>query len=478
MLVYGIKLSIYVIFSLLAASLVERKIFFSQLGKKILLVWICVLPFVLIIQNELLNVLVCLGLLFYLNQKNSHIASVVLFIATLGAMPDWSKYLVSVPGINELTILYYWKVALIVLLLPLFLKLKSISNISWNLTDSLLCIFVAYITILSFREYNITTVIRFFLDSIMVYIIPYFVISRVVKSLHDLNHCALAFLVLAVLLAAVYCVSQIVQFDIYNNLDPNGHYLYLREYRMGFLRLSGPFNGVLVGFLMLAGFLALEILKPYYIKKKLFYWALLIVFIFAIIFGGSRGALFGFILGVGIYFYFARLTGSLRVVVGGLIVVLLILELAFGVSAIFIYEDEYGTFDYRGEVYKTSWEYMKLNPLFGTPYFIESGYFDHLITGLGIIDIVSAYLPIGLRYGFIGLFLYVGIFLSVLVPLVKRLLASNNLKGEYSKHVAMYVALIIAMLFIITTTSLITLFPLFITILWAIGRALSVKSQF
>jgi hypothetical protein len=472
MLVYGIKLSIITAISIMMAAAFNRRMFFFGIGRRAVLFWLFSLPIAFWMNNELIMLLGCLALLVVFNKGHSPIYSAIFFIIAIGAVPDWIEYRLSAPGINYLFLLTYDRVAVIVLLLPLFFSLKSISKIPWSITDTLVTLFVAYMAILTFREGKVTNVTRFLVESFLIYIIPYFVFTRVVKSIKDLHYCALAFLILSILLTAVLIISQIIQLDIYEALNPRSRYNIIREYRGGFLRLSGSLVGILVGFILLAGYFSLDILKKYGVIPRILYWPTILAFVMAILFTGSRGALFGVVMGVAIYFYFVKLTNVKRTICAVSIVLLFMCEVLFDVSSMFVYEDQYGTFDYRSELYQASWEYMKHYPLFGQQFYIDTGYFNHLVTGLGIIDIVSAYLGVALQYGYVGLVIYVAMLLSVVIPLGRRLLLVSSFDGEYEKYLAMYFVLNVVMMFMISTTSAVSSFPIFIMISLAIGRVL------
>lgn len=471
-MVYSLKLSVFALVSILVAVALNRQLFLTDVGKRIIAFWVLIIPFVFVVRNEPLNMLVFLVLPFLLDRQNDKkVMTLVFFIAILGAVPDWSAYIVSLPGINYLIRLSFDKVLVVSLLIPLLLTMGPGHRTKWALTDTLLCAFVLCMVILTFREGKITTVLRFLVDSILIYLIPYFVFTRVLRSMSDIHYCSLGFLLLTILLAAVFFVSQAVQVDVYTALNPYSVFHFIQEYRAGFLRLSGPFNGVLVGFLMLTGFLVLDVLKKHESFSYVPVWVFLGVCVLCVFFGGSRGALFGFIGGVAIYYYLIKLTGSMRIIVLALAFILLMLEFTLGISSFLAYEDEYGTFEYRTEVYKASWIYMNNNP-WGSPYYLDSGYFDHLVTGLGIIDIVSAYLLIGLRYGFPGLLLFIAMCLSVIIPLFKTLITMKDDQTDYAKYVAIYFVSNLVMMFVISTTSLNSLFPLIMMLNLAIGRVL------
>lgn len=472
MLVYGIKLSIISAISIMVAAALNRRMFFFGVGRRAVLFWLCSLPIAFWMNNELIMLLGCFALLVVFNKGHSSIYSATFFIVIIGAVPDWIEYNLSAPGINYLFRLTYDRVAVAALLLPLFFSLKSTSRMPWNITDTLVTLFVVYMTMLTFREGKLTNVTRFLIEGLLIYIIPYFVFTRVVRSMKDLHYCALGFLILSILLTAILIISQVIQLDIYEALNPRSRYNVIREYRGGFLRLSGSLVGILVGFILLAGYLSLDILKKYKVMPAFFYWPTICAFIMVVLFTGSRGALFGVFIGVAIYFYFVKLTNVKRTLCAVSIILLLMCEIFFDVSSMFVYEDQYGTFDYRSELYEASWEYMKHYPLFGQQAYIDTGYFNHLVTGLGIIDIVSAYLGVALKYGYVGLFLYVSMFLSVVIPLGRRLLTITRFDGVYEKYLAMYFVLNVVMMFMISTTSAVSSFPLFIIISLALGRVL------
>ncbi|MGS2718007.1 O-antigen ligase family protein [Eionea flava] len=474
MLIYGLKLALFIVFSMACFVAVNHRIFISGFGRQALIFWVSILPFIFLIHNETLTLLVAIPLLVLLNKEHSPVIAIAFFIAIVSAVPDWVEYRMSAPGINHLLVLSFDKVAVLSILCPLLFMAFKQYKISWNLTDGLVLAFVVLTTLLTFREGKFTTVLRYFVDSMLTYAIPYFVMSRIIRTDKDMHYCSLAFVIAAVLLASVFIISQVIKIDIYEALNPRSRYNMLREFRGGFLRLSGPLSGVLVSFLMLAGFLALEMLKKYRFIPLAVYFLLLGAFALSVLFGGSRAGLFGFIMGVGMYFYFLRLQGAQRVICSALLVLFMVLEFTLDITSFFVYEDEYGTFDYRSSLYDTAWLYLQQHPLFGSPFYLTSGYFDHLVTGLGIIDIVSAYLQIALQYGYVGLALFVGIYLSVIIPLLKQVMLGYDPNNDRDRYIIMYLILNVVMAFILVTTSMISLFPIFMMASLALGRSLLV----
>lgn len=478
MLVYGIKLAILSGLSIATAAFLSRNLFFSDVGKKALAVWILALPLVFMLANERLTLWASMVILFLINRGNKPIISLVFFIVILGAVPDWVAHFLSAPGINHLLRFTYDKIAILAILLPLFMSVVFTAQVKWNLTDTLVSLFVLLMILLAFRDGKFTAVLRFSFDTVLTYVIPYFVFSRVVRSIKDLHYCAVAFLMLSILLSAIFVISQVMQLDIYEAFNPRSQYNVIREYRGGFLRIAGPMMGILVGFILLAGYFSWEAIKRFGFINTFLSWAMLFSFVMSLLFTGSRGAMFGIILGMSVYFYFAKFTGLYRTLTMAFIVILLMIEFTVGLSSIIAYEDEYGTFDYRSELHKTTWEFLKIYPLFGQHNYLGTGFFNHLVTGLGIIDIVSAYVGIALQYGYVGLTVFVGMFLSVLVPLGVKLFACKEFESDYPKYLAMYFTLIVVIMFMISTTSIISYFPVFIMIVLGVARSLCDSQQF
>jgi O-antigen ligase len=474
MFIYGLKLLLLAALSMCCFAAVNHKLFIVGVGKRAIIFWLSMLPLIFLINNEPLTLLAGFVLLVFLNKGQSPAISVAFFIIIVSAVPDWVEHFMSAPGVNYLLLLSFDKIAALAILAPLIGAVYKSSRVPWNTTDSLVVAFVFLTVVLTFREGQLTTVMRFLVDSMILIVIPYFVISRSILSMKDMRYCSLAFLILAILLSAVLIVSQIIQIDIYEAFNTRGLYLGIREYRGGFLRLSGPSSGVVIGFLMLAGLLSLDILKKYRLIHPFIFWMLAGSFGLSLLFGGSRGGLMGFILGVGIYAYFIKLAGFWRITGLFVLVLLAILEYSFDITSFLVYEDEYGTFDYRSALYQASWVYLQQYPLFGSHFYLTSGHFDHLITGLGIIDIVSAYLQVGLQYGYVGLLLFVSMYLSVIFPLLKKLLSGRYSCEESKAYVAMYFTLNIVMAVILITTSMVSLFPVFMMVTLALGRSLLV----
>jgi len=80
-MIYEIKLSIFAITSIISAVLLNKSLFLNSAGKKVIAFWIIVIPFVFIVRNEMVTVLVCALIIIY-----PYLVLVILFILDIGRL--------------------------------------------------------------------------------------------------------------------------------------------------------------------------------------------------------------------------------------------------------------------------------------------------------------------------------------------------------------------------------------------------------
>ena len=475
MLVYVIKIAILASMSMIMAFFSYRNLFDNKFGRKILIFSFAMLPFIFFQTSELIRVIVYFAGVLFLAKNAKPDEAISFFIVVIGLMPDWTRYTVSLPGIQTLIVLYFWKIAVIVLLAPYMLRLKNFPPMKWNLTDTLVCLFLIYTTINRALEsdLNITQFLRHLTDDFLLYIIPYFVISRVIYNLNGYSYLLLGFLTLGILQACYFFFSQLSQIDLYNALNPyRGIFASIVEYRGGFLRLSGSLNGVLIGYLIAGSIFILLTLRKFFPINNFFAFGLIAIFCLGILFGGSRGALFSAVVMTAIFIYIEKAGTFGRFLISFLAVVFLIAYYWLGLSELLSYEDEYGTFDFRAELHTAAFEFLKIYPLFGRFDYIDTGMFDHMWRSTGIIDIVSVYLQVALPYGLIGLVLFAGQYLSIILPLLNLTLFNPINNKEIKTYAVIILSMLVGYMFLISTTSSVSLITHYGVILLAFGRSI------
>jgi len=164
------------------------------------------------------------------------------------------------------------------------------------------------------------------------------------------------------------------------------------------------------------------------------------------------------------------LTRLAKLGVAGLCVVPLLL-VSPGGQGLVDYLPFVGTIDaqnvaYRERLFEVSLGVVLEHPFFGAWDFMQLPVMQQLRQGEGIIDVVNSYLGVTLESGLVGLSLFFGFFLVVLVELFAAMRRAGDRDGEpYALGRALFCALL-GILVIIATTSSIVLIPV---VYWSIA---------
>jgi O-antigen ligase len=121
---------------------------------------------------------------------------------------------------------------------------------------------------------------------------------------------------------------------------------------------------------------------------------------------------------------------------------------------------------YRERLFEISLGVVLDHPYFGAWDFLQLPVMQQLRQGQGIIDIVNTYLGVALASGLVGLALFCGFFLVVLVQLAAAMRRAGARDGEtYALGQALFCALLGILMMIFTTSSI----GLIAVIYWAIA---------
>jgi O-antigen ligase len=121
---------------------------------------------------------------------------------------------------------------------------------------------------------------------------------------------------------------------------------------------------------------------------------------------------------------------------------------------------------YRERLIEISLDVVLDHPFFGAWDFLQLPVMQQLKQGQGIIDIVNTYLGVALASGLVGLALFCGFFLVVLVELFAAMRRAGNRDGEpYALGQVLFCALLGILVMIFTTSSI----GLIALIYWAIA---------
>lgn len=429
--------------------------------------WAIAVVIVLVFQNPLVMLFTAAAMLF-VAAPFAPLQRAAFFLIAIPAVPVFIAAPLPFPGINYLTDVTHYKLTCLIVLLPVFLAGRDEKQVSMlNGAGAAVLIYSLYATVLVMTSYGITLGLRFMLDQILHVIIPFFAILTVMRKPDDIGVVFQAFLIASLMLTMVALVSTFVRWDIYASASS-----LIREIRDGTLRINATAGTHSLAFHLAAGVMVLEYLRYRYVIGWVWTNLLRAVLVIGMLTADSRGALGGLIVAYGVYTVFMLRSKALR----GLLITGFLVAAIGGIVWLTQGEvdtyDEFGTFSYRQELLRTSIDYIAKYPFFGDRLFIQSGSFDHLIQGQGIIDITNLYLQVALTFGLVGLFLFLCVFLFPALATGRALLkvdraqvagkpysASTPEAELWFRASAVTVSICSGWLFLVATTSNVGLTP-------------------
>jgi len=428
------------------------------LSRNVIIFWLALVPFLTIIRTPVITFVVIAGFLFYIQRYVSNAQRLFIFISSMAVVPGWFEFTIGI-GATDIYEVRYWKLLVIIILVPAFLNLLK-EKLRFDFVDVVFALFVFYHVVhyLFFDEtQTFLTAVRLAFDVFLYHFVVYFVFSRVVRQQprEAILYISYGFVILALILSGVFVLNQLANADLYNVHSTAGNVYnlgFLREYRNGFLRTEGPLIGEVMGLLLGAAMLSLFSIKDI-LKINLFKFIVIsCLFLLVCIITGSRGVIFSFLLISAVFTYLRIDNPAVKVAlvflvcIGGVI-------LFFAPTSGIPVQDEFGTFDYRAQLWQTSFEFANNYP-FGDSLYANLHYFDHLRRGpTQFLDVVSVYLQYWLPMGYPGLVLYAAPFLITVLQLTKFSFFNPKSAGPFVDPFGVYLALLLGYLFMIITVS-------------------------
>jgi len=399
---------------------------------------------------------------------------VFLYIACMPALP-LQGFFVPFPGLNYLFELSYLRIVVIALFLPLFFQAFSkppSQGGRFRSSDFYFFCFIIFAGILTFRLGSLTTMVRELVNAMIDFGIPYFVISRYIVNSQSLSWLFCGFLISAAFLSFFAIIESLMVWRFFGEIlfslnvqyDPVALVPYTRS---GIIRTGGGPMFQTLGF---AHFISIAIVTCFFFwKKKIlsFFPAMILMGLYAVAlkFTDSKGGILAVLIGIFVIYYFSfpkniRFLASMASVI--------VVPAAIGYFVMFGFsqlEDDHDSFGYRYQLILNSMDAIAQNPIVGSFTFWTNQSLAKSLQGEGIIDITNLYLQVILQFGFVGLFLYLMIFFS----LIKGILRKRSVIGF--DHKGLILSLVIMTMFFIVTCSDISFVPFYIMFLWGISRA-------
>lgn len=399
-----------------------------------------------------------------------------LFYFLLFLLPAASVPIPTFGLVNNLFSLNHIRLLSLLLLLPAWLKLRhgvTVSRFGKLGPDKILAGYLLLLASLMFaRSPTMTAALRSVFELFVDVFLPYFVFSRAVRDMRGFKDVISSYVIAAAIIGAVGIFEMARHWLLYApvvsvlGLDW-GYSGYLG--REGMLRASASAGQpIALGFAMVVA----------------------VGFYYFLINGKTRvGGVFGALLAGGVIAPLSRgpwvgfaamvlaVVGTGRQAASKLMKLFFATALIFALLAAlpggrriidflpFVGSVETGGVDYRQRLIDNSLIVIGRNPLFGSPNFLETPEMQEMMQGQGIIDVTNTYLGIALSYGLLGLGLFSGFFLWIMLS-IYRCLKKYKDNDEMQLLGQVFFGVLVAMLTTLATVSSITVIP---TIYWSVA---------
>lgn len=414
-----------------------------------------------------------LGLAFYLlatTRREAHIVG--LYFLLLFVAPPAR---VEIPGfglVNYIFALNQYRLLGLVLLLPAavaLLQRASTLKLGRSPVDWMVLGFLVLMSLLQFREANLTSGLRYMVTNVVDIFLPYYVISRSLRDMDGFRHALLGFvlsgLVISLLAAFEVFRSWKLYFVVLGALGLNpmefGGYLY----RGSLLRPNASVgNSIVLGYIVMVAlgyflFLRQSLTSRFHLKVGL------IVLAGGVMASLSRGpwvgAAFMYVLYLAMGPAAARQIFRLGVMAlaGGVLLNFVpagraVLDMLPFIGTV----DEFNV-EYRANLLTAALPVIERNLWLGSVDYLQAPELQVMIQGDGIIDIVNSYIGVLLEMGVVGLFFFVGMFFQALRQVRRARLLSRELDADFQLLGRVLIATLGGIMLVIYTVSGISAVP-------------------
>lgn len=392
-----------------------------------------------------------------------------LYMALLTAIPPINA---AIPGfglMNYLLQVDYLVMLSAGLLLVVYFKLKSPQPRLGRINTDIFLLGYLLVNIgLNLIGTTVTDNIRQCAVIFLTSFLPYYIISRRVEDVSHLKSVFAGF-ILACFPAAIIGLFEAGKgWLLYTSIQSAlNQYWQFGGYLMrdGGLRASSSFgHSIAFGFTMVIA-LGFYLFVQSTIKSKFVRLSGLCIIGLGLIAPLSRGPWVGAMVLISIYAYLGRngLSNLLKLAMGGVLALALVLTLPIGDKVMnllpFVGKTDSQNVDYRQELLDTSLIVVAKSPWFGNRNFKEAPEMKKMYQGEHIIDLVNIYVAVMLNSGYVGLFFYVGMFLTAIWSAYKAMKRVRLVHGELFQIGRSLISSILALMFMIAAMSDMLIIP-------------------
>jgi O-antigen ligase len=429
-------------------------------------VWLAVILTAFLAHNYWLFLLISSILILVItkNEKNK----IAVFFILVFSIPTIGAQISGLGLLNYLFFLSYPMFISLVVLLPAALALAKKNNFKFTSiwSDKFLLLYILLSLVLSLRNTTFTDMLRGALYVFFGTFLPYYVTSRGIKNLSEMNKALHAFVTIAIITSLIAVFEFSRYWVLFSSL---GDALGTGNDMTGYLARQGNLRAVasLVHALVLGAFLSIGFCYYLYTSSRIknpkiknLAGLIILLGLFATL---SRGPWAGAFLAIIIYTMLGqkplKKLGSICIYVTIIFTILSLsprgekyLNILPLIGKISVDSNEQFNINYREKLLENAFIVINRYPFFGSTNYLETPEMQEMIQGEGIIDIVNSYVGIALEHGYVGLVLFLGVFISVISTALKNMkLAKNNV--HLHSLGASLISAIIGFMIIITAAS-------------------------
>lgn len=417
---------------------------------------------------------------YYYQSRESNIPA--LYFLLLFAFPLLP---VEIPGlgiVNFLFDIHHARVLALAALLPAAIYVSTDGGtlkFGKSRPDKLLAAYMALLAVLYLRETTVTDTLRQCFYLFIDIFLPYYVISRALKTEAQLREALTAFVVSACVIAAIAAFEFLWHWPLYATLrNAMGLPVTMSSYtgRAGMLRAPATVGVIPLGYVMTVAigfYLYLRQAVQPSVRRSLIVATLVVGLAVPL----SRGPWLGAAVLILIYAALAparwQQLGKIALIAAAAMATLAVVPGGGKLIALlpFIGSVETETISYREQLLTNSVAVISRHPLFGSPNYLSTPEMQEMIQGQGIIDIVNTYVGVALESGLAGLLLFAGFFVSVALQILRGLRVARHEAGLLWQAGRALLATLAAVLTIIFTVSSVSIIPVVYWSLAGLGVA-------
>lgn len=380
-----------------------------------------------------------------------------------------------IPGfgiVDHLWVLNHYRLLAIILLLPAAISLFQRSTtirLGRSPVDWMVLGYVALMSLLSFREGNVTSGLRSVLSLWVDIFLPYYVASRSIRSEEGMRHAMTGYVIAAMLVAMVAIFEMLRTWKLYGAVLAA---LGLNEFRFGgYLTRSGLLrpsasvgNSIVLGYVLVVALGFFFYLKEF-LAKPMHRWLAFGLLAAGIVSSLSRGPWVGAVMLVVVFILIGR--NSFKrlswLALGGTAFLLLMSQLPMGQLLIdmlpIIGTAEQENVEYRSDLLTSAFPVIARHLFFGSYDFLAAPELQVMMQGDGIIDVVNSYVAVALYAGLVGLVFFLGAFLQAIRELRRAIRIARQRDRRITVLGQALMATVVATMFIIYTVSSIIAIP-------------------